>query len=194
MIDEKEAYHYRNYIGSLKGATIKILPAVSYMNVYSPAAQKAYAFMQESSDPIEMDDFFQAKISQARDKIDLIIGEIDEREGLKSDNLKRLYDDLLLVDNMKAEVPYPLNYQRGKVWIDLNGQELRIREQIRRELKDSARDLSFTEKDLRHSLLEFKLQNHKQHMMQDGDGLDRLIGLDSSNEYTGDLYDQEKVA
>lgn len=194
MFDEKEAYHYRNYIGSLKGATLKVLPAISYMSAYSAAAQKAYAFMQESSNSLDMDDFFQAKISQARDKIDLITGEIDERESLKYDNLKRLYDDLLRVDNMKAEVPYPLNYQRGKVWIDLNSQELRIREQIRRELKDSARDLSFPSKDLRHSLLEFKLQNQKQHMMKDDDGLDQLIGLDSSYEYKGDLYDQEKMA
>jgi hypothetical protein len=194
MIDEKEAYHYRNYIGSLKGATLKVLPAVSYINLYSAASQKAYAFMQETSNMLDMDDFFQAKISQARDKIDLITGEIDEREGLKSDNLKRLYDDLLRVDNMKAEVPYPLNYQRGKVWIDLNNQELRIREQIRRELKDSARDLSFPSKDLRHSLLEYKIQNQKQHMMESVDGLDELIGLDSSNKYTGDLYDQEKMA
>ncbi len=74
--------------------------------------------------------------------------------------------------------------------------ELQIRDQIRRELKDAAKDTAFPAKDLREGLLEFKLQNQKSQMMMDMNdvndvnqigGLEKEIGPDGPQEQTGDL-------
>ena len=125
------------------------------------------------------DDFFKQKVEHSQDRVDLILGEITGREQLKSDNLIRLYDDLLRVDQFRAQIPFPQKYQKDNAWSGLNDQELRLREQIRRELKESAKDLSFPNKDMRESLLEFKLRNAKSHMMK-GVGLDAIIEPEGS--------------
>ena len=108
----------------------------------------------------------------AEDRIDLILGELDSRDRLKYENLGRLYSDLLRVSSWRRELPFPDRYQRGRTWTQLNQMELSLRDQIRRELKDSVRDTAFPGKDLRESLLEFKLQNQKSQLLG---GLDEVI-------------------
>jgi len=63
--------------------------------------------------------------------------------------------------------------------------ELQIRDQIRRELKDFAKDIAFPAKDLRESLLEFKLQNQKANMMG---GLDDVLEPDGLKTTERDMH------
>ena len=194
----KEAYDYHNHIQSLQGAKVRIIPGIEYIKPhqsysipYSPTEQTVSSFMhasQEPQDSTNFDDFFKQKVEHSEDRVDLILGEITGRERLKSDNLIRLYDDLLRVDQFRAQIPFPQKYQKDNVWGDLNNQEMRLREQIRRELKESAKDLSFTNKDMREGLLEFKLRNAKSHMME-GVGLDGIIEPEGSYKQSeSDIY------
>ncbi|VBB44964.1 hypothetical protein TRIP_B350131 [uncultured Desulfatiglans sp.] len=121
----------------------------------------------------------------SEDRVSLILGEIHGRETLKHDNLARLYDDLLKVRNWRLERPFPEYYQKDRIWSDLNRMEIQIREQIRRELKDAARDTSFPQKDLRESLIDFKLQSQKAQMMEGG--LEMSLE-DSDQTDKGDAY------
>lgn len=195
-MDEKEAYHYLNYLQNLKDAKLKIVPG-PYTIGYTPWDQPAYvttgAFIQgvqNASLGSNFDDFFKQKVNLSEDRIGLILGEIGGRDSLKYDNLRSLYDDLLRVDNWRLERPFPDNYKKDKTWLDLNKMELQIHDQIRRELKDSARDIAFPNKDLREGLLEFKLQSQKQSQMVEG-GLE--MELDSSNnQQTGGQYFQNQ--
>jgi len=98
----------------------------------------------------------------------LVLEEITGRERLREENLSDLYQDLLRIDNWRLERPIDQYYQKDKTWLDLNKMELQIRDQIRRELKDCARDTSFPQKDLRESLLDFKQQTQKAQMMVEG--------------------------
>ena len=185
----KEAYGYHNHIQNLQGAKVRIIPGIGYLRPrhtysvpYSPTEQAVSSFMHASQVPQEssgFDDFFKQKVEHSQDRVDLILGEITGRERLKSDNLIRLYDDILRVDQFRAQIPFPQKYQKDNAWSGLNDQELRLREQIRRELKESAKDLSFPNKDMRESLLEFKLRNAKSHMMK-GVGLDAIIEPEGS--------------
>ncbi len=99
-----------------------------------------------------------------------------------------LYEDLLKINNWRLERPFPDYYSKDRIWADLNRSELQIREQIRREMKDSARDMSFPQKDLRESLLEFKLQTHKNRLLEG----DLEMGLDGSYlTQTGDINSKQ---
>jgi len=192
----KDAYGYQDHIQSLQGAKVRIIPGIqgiyylkpqaTYSRPYSPTEQTVSSFMQSSKEPQDscgFDDFFNQKVEHSQDKVDLILGEITGRERLTSDNLIRLYDDLFRVDQFRAQIPFPQNYLKDNTWSGLNDQELRLREQIRKELKESAKDLSFPNKDMRESLLEFKLRNAKSHMMK-GVGLDAIIGPEGSYKST----------
>ena len=189
----KEAYDYHNHIQNLQGAKVRIIPGIPgieylkphhpYSRPYSSTEQTVSSFMYAAKEPQEsagFDDFFKQKIEHSQDRVDLILGEITGRERLKNDNLIRIYDDLLRVDQFRAEIPFPQKYQKDNVWSGLNDQELRLREQIRRELKESAKDLSLTNKDMRESLLEFKLKTTKSFMMNQEGGLDGIIGPEGS--------------
>jgi hypothetical protein len=200
----KEAYGYHNHIQSLQGASLRIIPGIEYLRPqhsysvpYSPTEQTVSSFMYASKEPqgsAGFDDFFKQKIEHSQDKVDLILGEITGRERLKTNNLIRLYDDLLRVDQFRAQIPFPQKYQKDNVWSGLNDQELRLREQIRRELKESAKDLSFPNKDMRESLLEFKLRNAKSHMME-GVGLDAIIEPEGSYKPSeSDMYGNQDQA
>lgn len=194
---EKERYLYENYSGMLNtaGAKLKILPSysrtffytrASHRPPYSPSEDLAYSFMQPEqnvSQTSDIDDIFKSKLINSKDNIDLLLSQINERDKLKHDNLARIYDDLLRVDQFRAQINFPQKYLKDKTWTDLNSSELRLREQIRREMQASAQDLAFLQNDLRRGLLEYKLQNQKQGMMDDmsiGGTLDELIEPDGS--------------
>ena len=200
---EKEKYHYHNYISRFDGAKVKEMPGTAFTKIYSPQNNMPYSpaeamadvFMESaksSQNNVAFEDFFQQKVELSADQINLILGQINERERLEHDNLTSLYDDLFKVDLWRSEIPFPQNYSKDKTWSDLNRMELQLRDQIRKELKDSVRDLSFPTKDLRHGLLEFKLQNQKSKMMEDTmslGGLDDVIEpVGSYNNMEADMH------
>ena len=192
MFDEKEANYYQNYISSLKGARITILPTMNFSIDYSTPKNTPYTlaqeFMNRSEDPSKLsylDDFFNQKKELSEDRVNLVLEEITGRERLREENLSGLYEDLLRINNWRLERGIHQYYQKDRTWSDFNKMELQIRDQIRRELKECARDTSFPQKDLRESLLDFKQQTRKSQMMEEG--LD--IGLEGpNNTQKGDLY------
>ena len=115
-----------------------------------------------------LDDLFNQKKELAEDKVNLVLEEITGRERLREENVSDLYQDLMRINNWRLERPIDQYYQRDNAWLDLNKMELQIRDQIRRELKDCARDTSFPQKELRESLLDFKQQTKKAQMMEEG--------------------------
>lgn len=173
MYDQSDAYHYRNYAPTLAGAAIIPSPSPAFYRPHKPSPYLVPQAMAESfreglksiDKAPDLDDLFHQKVEIAGDKIDLILGEIQARDRLRYDNLARLYDDLLRVSSWRQEISFPENYQRGRTWSDLNKAELQLHEQIRRELKDAAKDTAFPSKDLREGLLEFKIQERKSRMM-----------------------------
>ena len=193
---EKERYLYDNYAGMLStiGAKLTLIPTYSHANFYtkathrqpySPSVAAAYSFMQTTDSYTtgsDIDDMFKEKIGHSKDNIDLILSQINERDRLKYDNLARIYDDLLRIDQFRAQINFPQKYLKDKTWTDLNNSELKLREQIRREMQASAQDLAFLINDLRRGLLEYKLQSQKQAMMDTdiGGTLDELIEPDGS--------------
>jgi len=206
IIQEKDAYHYNNYISNLKDAKIVDMPGMNYTRIYSLQKNTPYntaeawaeAFResaQKTQNSSNFDDFFQQKVELSDDNINLILGEITVRENLKYENLNRLYEDLFRIDKWRAQISFPQSYLKDRAWSDLNKSELQIRDQIRRELKDSVRDLSFPTKDLRHGLLEFKLQNQKSKMMESTmelGGLDEMIEPNGYNNMEADMHYTQK--
>jgi len=198
---EQEAYHYHNYISKFDGAKIKELPEMAYIRnynlhnntPYTTAETMADVFMESvrsSQNIVDFEDIFKQKVNLSQDTINLVLSEISGRDRLKSDNLKQLYDDLLKIDNWRLERPFPENYKKDNLWNDMNKMHLQIREQIRREMKDFARDTSFPQKDLRNSLLEHKLQNQKSQMIESGLEME----LDSSDQHKpGDSYQPKNL-
>jgi len=173
MMDHKEAYRYVNYIQNLHGSKINILPPTIYPidkpHIEDSHQTAASAFMEYANNHENaggFDDFFKQKVELSEDKIDLILADIYRREALRKSNLLMLYEDLLKIDNWRLERPFPEYYSKDRIWSDFNRSELQIREQIRREMKDTTRDLAFPQKDLRESLLEFKLQTHKNQLLE----------------------------
>lgn len=197
IFDQKDAYDYQKYIPNLSGARLKV---VSSSASYKPQKPTPYTVPQAMADAFregvktiqagsDFSDLFNQKVELSDNRIELILGEIQARDHLGYNNLKRLYDDLFRVSTWRREIPYPQNYQKDRTWSDLNRMELQIRDQIRRELKDFARDTAFPVKDLRESLLEFKLQNQKANMMG---GLDDVIEPDGLKSTEGDMHYNQK--
>ncbi|MBW1781251.1 MAG: hypothetical protein JRL30_10980 [Deltaproteobacteria bacterium] len=192
MFDEKEANYYQNYISSLQGARITILPTMNFSIDYGTPKNTPYTlaqeFMNRSEDPSKLsylDDFFNQKKELSEDKVNLVLEEITGRERLREENLSGLYEDLLRINNWRLERGIHQYYQKDRTWSDFNKMELQIRDQIRRELKECVRDTSFPQKDLRESLLDFKQQTRKSQMIEEG--ID--IGLEGpNNTQEGDLY------
>lgn len=185
MMDQKDAYLYENHIQNPAGGRARDTPVPHYMTGdvrqgYTPCLcpiSTTVSFMENirnSQAKPDIEDFFQQKIELSDDRIKLILGEIMSRDRLRYENLNRLYEDLFRIDQWRAEIPFPQNYLKDRAWSDLNRMELQIRDQIRRETKDFAKDTAFPIKDLREGLLEFKLQNQKSKMMDIG-GLDDVI-------------------
>ena len=175
MFDEKEANYYQNYIPNLQGGKLTVLPTMNFPIDYVSTTNTPYIvaeeFMKRAESPGKMsylDDFFNQKKELSEDKVNLVLEEITGRERLREENVSDLYQDLMRINNWRLERPIDQYYQRDTAWSDLNKMELQIRDQIRRELKDCARDTSFPQKDLRESLLDFKQQTQKAQMMAEG--------------------------
>ena len=197
MADAKNRYVYGVEISNLDKARVTILPTLPAISGWYSASvpsqtnltgsqKTARNFIESASKNSasgSFDNFFQNKLNLVQDKTDLVLGEIEGRENMLSDNLAMLYDELLMIDNWRLKRPFPEIYTTDKIWLDLNKMELNIREQIRKELTGASRDLSFTRKDLRESLLEFKTQYQKSKMVEGGLEME----LDGSQKYTGDL-------
>jgi len=175
MFDEKEANYYQNYIPNLQGGKLTVLPTMNFPIDYVSTKNTPYIvaeeFMKRAESPGKvsyLDDFFNQKKELSENKVNLVLEEITGRERLREENVSDLYQDLMRINNWRLERPIDQYYQRDSAWSDLNKMELQIRDQIRRELKDCARDTSFPQKDLRESLLEFKQQTQKAQMMEEG--------------------------
>jgi len=192
---QKEAYHYQNYFPSFQGARIREVHE-SHTNDYSlqkitpyrMAEAMASLFLEStrnSQSGADLEDLFQQKVESEGDRINLILNQMHARDRLKYENLKSLYDDLLRIDNWRIQIPYPQSYEKGRTWTDLNKMELQIRDQIRRETKDFAKDTAFPNKDLRESLLEFKVQKNKSDIMG---GFDEIEPEGSYEPMRGDMY------
>ena len=157
----KKAYVYENQFSQIAGFSAQD----------SPWYLQARSFLDDvrySNKNISFDDFLNRKTQLSEDRIGLIMGEVSARERLKFENLNRLYEEIFMIDKWRTERPFPENYAKDKIWSDLNKMEMDVREKIRRELKDFSKDASFPQKDLRESLLEFKLQDGKARMMESG--------------------------
>lgn len=203
MTAPKEAYSYQNYIANFEGATLRVIsktlpPAVCYPlknESYGMTEYAAKNFIQRVKDTDckdDFEDFSNHKLELKEDKIELVLKEMATRDDIKYRNLKSLYDDLLTISNWRLERPYPDKYIKDRIWSDLNKMEFLLRDQIRKELKDFSRDTSFGQKDLRESLLEFKIQDHKSRML-DASDLEFEIEQDTIEPYgynnqKGDLY------
>jgi hypothetical protein len=175
MFDEKEANYYQNYITNFKGAKVTVLPTIDFSIEYTTKRNNSYMVAEEFKNRAEipgktsyLDDFFNQKKELSEDSVNLVLEEITGRERLREENVADLYQDLMRINNWRLERPIDQYYLRDSAWLDLNRMELQIRDQIRRELKDCARDTSFPQKDLRESLLDFKQQTKKAQMMEEG--------------------------
>lgn len=190
-MNEQEAYVYANYIQNLKGAKIHIAPAmklpikkVSDNNNHNTIASSFMESALNTESDFGFEKFFTQKKELSEDKISLILEEINNRDLIKQSNLKMLYEDLLRINNWRLERPFPDCYKQDRLWSDLNKSELQIREQIRKEMKDAAKDAAFPQKDLREALLGFKTQTQKNNLIG---GLE--MELESSYlAQTGDQY------
>ena len=178
QFNHKKQYLYDNYFSSFNGAKIKPLPAVAYHPIVTidPVGHESYCTQKRWAESFvdtvnsatgssSIDDIFNQKLSLTQDRNYLIINEIIEKDDLHKQNLARLYDDIFMVEQWRIQRPHPENYLKDKTWMDFNKMELGLRDQIRRELKDSIKSISFNEKDLRESLLDFKKQSQKNQMM-----------------------------
>ncbi len=201
QFNHKEKYLYDNYFNSHKGATMAPIPVEKYTRVadftsdlIEPVSRqklKVERFVnsvENPDSPNNIDDIFHQKLSLYQDRTYLIVNEILEKETLHKQNLAMLYDDLLMIDNWRIQRPYPENYSKDRTWMDFNKMELQIRDQIRREIKDSMRSVSFAEKDLREALLDFKKQSQKNQMMESM--LENTVNNPGGGTYNiaGDLY------
>jgi len=186
MFDEKEANYYQNYISSFKGAKITVIPTMDFPINYNVKRKTPYMlaeyFMKQAEIPgttSYLDDLFNQKKELAEDKVNLVLEEITGRERLREENVSDLCQDLMRINNWRLEMPFDQYYQKDGTWSDLNKMELQIRDQIRRELKDCARDTSFPQKELRESLLYFKQKTQKARIMEGG----LEMSLEGSDKY-----------
>ena len=178
MSQLKNNYNYEAYISSFQEATIRLLPTLPYMTPPTLperdiAAKAAFTLIERAAvsgteQKNDAFDFFSQKNEIARDKADLIWADIQERATLRNNNIRQLYDELLRIDNWRLERPFPESYQKDRIWLDFIKMEIKIREQIRRELQDSLRDTSFSKKDFRESALDFKKLQQKQSILAGG--------------------------
>jgi len=192
MFDEKEANYYQNYISSFKGAKVTVIPTMDFPIDYNVKRKTPYMlseyFMKQAEIPGKtsyLDGFFNQKKELSEDRVNLVLEEITGRERLREENISDLYQDLMQINNWRLERPIDQYYQKDNIWLGLNQMQIQIKDQIRRELKDCARDTSFPQKDLREFLLDFKQQTKKAQMM--GEGLE--MSLEGSDKYeTGEQY------
>jgi hypothetical protein len=202
QFNHQDKYLYDNFISSFSGATINPVPQTVYnpitatdpivsQTVCAPQrwAENFIDTVNSATGSDSIDDLFQQKLSLTHNRTQLILREILNKDAIHKENLNSLYQDLFTVEKLEHERPFPENYARDKTWMDLNKLKLNLRDQIRRELKDAIRSISFNEKDLRESLLEFKKQSNKSQLMGTMfDEDDQKEGGDNLYNITGDTY------
>jgi hypothetical protein len=161
-------YDYSDYIGKLDGGKVRVVPKDW---IY---AKKKRGRFEGIMDPTATDsaDFPAIKSAKYRDKIDLVLDELSRREAVKYDNLMRIYGDLLNVYELKFQLDPTHFYTKSKAWLDLFNQELNLKKQIRSELRDMYRDTGLASKELRESLLEYKVSAQKYKLFSIEDVLD----------------------
>ena len=195
MSCEKEAYEYANHRVSWSGAKLKVIPQVPYAlaqatGQYRCPNNHAYSFDEDIDNSHSGshfgDDLLGMKVDIAKDKIGHSRRLIGARMRTHYDIISRIYDDLFAVEKLRAGLPFPLKYEHGKTWSDLNRHELDLRAEIRRELRELAKDTAFPAKDLGQSVLEFKVQSAKNKILTGG--LDDVIELDGSYQTEGDIH------
>ena len=120
-----------------------------------------------------LDNLFGLKKKLTLEELSLIKQDMKTRRDIAYDHLSKLYDELLKIDNWRLARPFPDFYLKDKLWWDMNKSELQIRDQIRRENKDLARDLQFDKKDLRSSVMDYKKQEQKELIF--GETLEGLV-------------------
>lgn len=168
-----KAYHYGWNQANSQGTSMKVVPFEPYIRVctgqssLSQADSVARSFLESCQNPQgdDLDDFMGQKVELAEDRTHLILEQICGGDRVKDFNLNSLYEDLLKIGKWRMERPISEYHMKDKTWTDLNKMELQIRDQIRREIKDAAKDLAFPHKDLRESLLDFKKQKTKAQML-----------------------------
>lgn len=165
--DNNEHYEYRDGIEKLEGSKIKVVP------FWTPC-KPAYTAWESVLRPTRTDsaDFPAIKSAKYRDKVDLVLEELLRREKVKYKNLMKIYGDLLDVYQAKIELDPSHFYTKSKAWLDLFGQELNLKKQIRSELRDMYKDTLQASKELRESLLEYKVQAQKYKLFSIEDVLD----------------------
>jgi hypothetical protein len=196
ITDQKEAYQYKDYLPGWQGA--RITPVASMPSIFYPQTPQSVhhrmvkQYKNGAPDgPIDFSDLFHHKLDLADSNIGMLLMEIQARDSLLHDNLTRLYEDLLQVDNWRHDRPFPQQYVTDKLWHDLNRMELDIRDKIRRELNTHTKDTAFATKDLRESLLDYNRKSRKSAMLGgleaslSGDG---VIGPDGPYGLRGDQY------
>ena len=155
-INQANSYNYLSYSGRIESGKIRVIyplqSGIFYRNDHlsqnpdSPF-ERTYTFLSRTDSNSYNDDFFKQKLDLTKDRKDLILSEIRNRDRLLNENLKGLYDDLLMLDNWRLAHD-PTGYIRDQTWQRHNEMELSIRQQIRREMTDTMRDTAFPEKDL----------------------------------------------
>lgn len=191
-MDQKEKYQYdkhiKTYLSNLAGATMHEVDWQNYVPMHNPKSHSGYrigdvakGFMDAFKEPVpdaQEPDFLKQKNELADDRVALTLAEIESREQIRFNNLSRLYDDLLRIDNLKLKLSHPNEYLPDKTQIDFLKLELQAHDLVRRELKEAAKDLGFVNKDLRESLLESKAQHQKTEFMSSG--LEAKLNSDST--------------
>lgn len=191
---QKEAYLYSDFFSDQKGKTkMYILPSImQYVRIYDPKKNDPYTmtremakvFMEQSKKPKkvpDLEDMAQIDIMSAEDRVSLILEDINQRSRLTCQNLDSLYSDLFRIYNWRNWRHWPESAATDKTWMELNKLELDIRDKIRRELKDSAKDTAFAGKDLRESLLDHRNKSLESIALDSE-------GHDSSGTYEDDNY------
>ncbi len=151
------------------------LAAIQISKIFTKKDDKDLNDDPENHPSFDMDDIFKVKVEITEDRINLILSEIGLRERIAKRNLESLYKDLMQVNIWRMGRMKPFVYEHDKFWIEHNKMELNLRDKIRTELKDFAKDCQFSFKDLRESLLEHKIELHKLRMMDTKD-LEDMIG------------------
>ena len=166
-------YKYPGNFLSLEGAVLSPAKPDFYViyNKYTP--QKITYQNEPKGSPGGLEDLFGAKKRLTIEELGLIKQDMKNRRNIAYEHLSKLYDELLQLDNWRLARPFPEFYSKDKLWWEINKSELQLKDQIRREKKDLARDIQFDKKDLRSSILDYKKQQQKEVIF--GESLEGLV-------------------
>ena len=126
-----------------------------------------YSFLEQvvHAPPLDDDDFLNAKVELGEDRIKLMTQLVEQQNHLHYQNLSSLYRDIFSLDKMQHERPFPECYAQDQTWLRLTEDKLKLYDQVRREVRDHAKSLSFIARDLVGALVEHKGQKRKSDML-----------------------------